>query len=124
MKWLRDLSKERLIHMGSVGNFYDIRIKKLVDMHNSEHLDYPTCEFFYRKEKIALHDVDWICKIYNPKVILRCNENLFTSSFEELNENILSYPPCDLAYLTIEICGNLEYFTTSYYHYKGITKCK
>ncbi len=112
MKWVADPSDERLINMGHVGNFYDIDIdiENLLDRHNSECLDYPTCEFFYRDEKIKLHDVAWICKIYNAKVILRCNENLFTSSFEDLNENILNYPPCDLSYLMIEIYGDLEYF--------------
>ena len=111
MKWVENPSEERLIHMGSVGNFYDIHIEKLLDSHKTEYLDYPTCEFFYRNEKIKLHDVDWVCKIDNAKVVLMCNENLFTSSFEGLNENILNYPPCDLSYLTIEISGDLEYFT-------------
>ena len=100
-----------LIHMSGDGNFYDVDIEKLLDSSNSKHLDYPTCAFFYRDEKIKLHDVDWVCKIYNARVVLRCNENLFTSSFEDLNENILNYPPCNLSYLTIEISGDLEYFT-------------
>lgn len=111
MKWVEDPSEEKLIHMGSIGNFYDIHIDDLLGNNNSECLDYPTCEFFYRDEKITLHDDDWICKIYNAKAILRCNENLFTSSFEDLNENILNYPPCDLSYMMIEIHGDLEYYT-------------
>ena len=111
MKWVADPSEERLIHMSGNGNFYDVYIERLLDSSNSKHLDYPTCAFFYRDEKIKLHDVDWVCKVYNAKVIVRCNENLFTSSFEDLNENILNYPPCDLQYLTIEISGDLVYFT-------------
>ncbi|RLA66642.1 MAG: hypothetical protein DRQ78_03925 [Epsilonproteobacteria bacterium] len=111
MKWVADPSEERLIHMNGDGNFYDVDIEKVLDSSNFKHLDYPTCEFYYKDEKIKLHDVDWVCKIYNAKVILRCNENLFTSSFEDFNENLLNYPPCDLSYLMIEIYGDLEYFT-------------
>ena len=111
MKWVADPSEERLIHMSGNGNYYDVDIEKLLDSCNSEHLNYPTCEFFYRDEKITLHDVDWVCKVCNGKVILRCNENLFTSSFEDLNENMLNYPPCDLSYLMIEVYGELEYYT-------------
>jgi len=111
IKWAVNPSEERLIHMSRDGNFYDVHIEKLLDSRNLEHLDYPTCEFFHRDEKIKVHDIDWVCKIYNAKIILKCNENLFTSSFEYLHENMLNYLPCDLSYLTIEIYGDLVYYT-------------
>lgn len=111
MKWAADPSEERFIHMSGDGNFYDVYIEKLLDRHNSEQFDYPTCTFFYRDEKIKVHDIDWVCKIYNAKAILWCNENLFSSSFEDLDENILNYPPCELSYMMIEIYGDLVYYT-------------
>jgi len=112
MKWVADPSEERLIHMGDEGNFYDVNIDKLLlDSYPTNQLDYPTCEFFYRDKKIKLCDIDWVCKIYNAKTTLRCNENSFTSSIEDLSEKFLNDPPCDLSYLMIEMQGDLEYYT-------------
>jgi len=109
MKWVANPSNERLIHMDGTGNFYDVAIDKLLT--HDEHLDYPTCEFFYKDNKVILSESSCICKLFNTKTILRCNENLFSTDFENIDENILHLPPCNLRYLTIEIYGDLVYFT-------------
>lgn len=110
MKWVVEPSKEILIHMGHEGNYYDIDIDKLLCSGGSELLDYPTCEFFYKGQKIDSGDDSWICKIQNEEVILKCKDNTVPISFKDLNEIFLNSPPCSLQYLTIEIYGDLEYY--------------
>ena len=109
MKWVANPSNGRLIHMDGADNFYDTEIDKLLT--NDDHLDYPTCEFFDKDHKVQLSESSCICEIYNTKTILRCTENLFSTNFKDLDENIFCSPPCNLRYLTIEIYGDLVYFT-------------